>query len=519
MQPELPSQLEAEPPPNTLGTPLGTILEGRLHPLTLALGLISSLRKLIIPAIPILLFGDKLRWGGIGLFGLLLVGTLATLLIRYFSFRYRIEGNELITREGLIERQERHIPLEQIHEIRIEQSLLQRAFDVVEAVVETAGAEGAEAKLSVLSRAEAERLRAAVAARAAAKKAVVSAQPAARPEREVIRKLSLRDLALHGLTSNHLLSALAILGALWAFADDVLPDSIYQQLGRLLRVAAGEMVRQGLRAALVVAAIGFAAALLVGLVVSVIGSMVKFFNYTLTRHGDELHRSYGLLTRRASSLPRHRIQVLKIEEGMVRRWFGLATLRADISGSKKEGEDDNTGRDVLLPMARRAELDDLLAVFFPQLARDEADWQQVSRLAIRRGTMRGLIVLALIAGLICANLQSLAGLWLFLLTPLLYWINVKSYRVFGYALGTQYFRTRQGWLGRATHVVPIEKSQVIVVRQSPFDRRLNLATLSVDTAGQSYTGGSPSIGNLPVDEAMIVARTLAHKATQAGPKF
>jgi putative membrane protein len=279
------------------------------------------------------------------------------------------------------------------------------------------------------------------------------------------------------------------------------------------------MVRQGLRAALIVAAIGFAAALLVGLVVSVIGSMVKFFNYTLTRQGDELHRSYGLLTRRASSLPRHRLQVLKIEEGMVRRWCGLATLRADISGSKKEGEDDNTGRDVLLPMARSNELDDLLAVFFPQLARDAAEWKQVSRLAIRRGTIRGLIVLALIAAVICANAQSLVGLWLFLLTPLLYWINVKSYRVFGYALGTQYFRTRQGWLGRATHIVPVEKSQVIVVRQSPFDRRWNLATLSVDTAGQSYTGGSPSIGNLPVAEAMTLARTLAHKAAQAGPKF
>jgi putative membrane protein len=496
------------------------LLEGRLHPLTLVLGLITSLRSLIIPAIPILLLGNKFRWGGIGLFGLLLIGTAVTLLIRYFCFSYRIQGRELITREGLLERKERHIPLEQIHEIRIEQNVLHRVFDVVEAVIETAGAEGAEAKLSVLSRAEAERLRAAVAARSAAKKLKAEEAATTPPhEREVIRKLSIRDLVLHGLTSNHLLSALAILGAIWAFADDVLPDSIYAKLGEWLRVTAGEMFRQGLRAALLLLAAGLAGAMIVGLVVSVIGSVVKFFNYTLTRHGDELHRSYGLLTRRASSLPRHRLQVLKVEEGMIRRWFGLATLRADISGSKKEDSDDNKGRDVLLPIVQHDELDGLLAVFFPTLASEGSDWKKVSPLAIRRGTKVGVILLVLFTIAISAALRSGWGLLLLLFAPLVYWLNVKSYEKFGYALGAQFFRTRQGVLGRATHIVPIEKSQVIVVRQSPFDRRLNLATLSVDTAGQSYTGGSPSISNLPLDEAMQVARKLAQEASKAGAKF
>jgi len=501
--------------------PTAPLLEGRLHPLTLVLGLITSLRGLIIPAIPILLFGNKFRWGGIGLFGLLLIGTAVTLLIRYFSFSYRIQGRELVTREGLIERKERHIPLDQIHEIRIEQNLLQRVFDVVEAVIETAGAEGAEAKLSVLSRTEAERLRQAVAARSAAKKAASSEFPS-RPEtneREVIRKLGIRDLVLHGLTSNHLLSALAILGAIWAFADDVLPNSIYERMGQFLKVTAGEMFRQGLRAALLVLAVGLAGVMIVGLIVSVIGSVVKFFNYTLTRQGDELHRSYGLLTRRASSLPRHRIQVLKVEEGMIRRWFGLATLRADISGSQKEDSDDNKGRDVLLPIAWRDELDTLLAVFFPNLTGDGGEWKKVSPLAIRRGAKAGLIILGIITIVVIATTKSWWGLGLGLLAPLVYWLNVKSYHIFGYSLGSQYFRTRQGLLGRAMHIVPIEKSQVIVVRQSPFDRRLNLATLSVDTAGQSYTGGSPSISNLPLDEALQVARTLARETSRAGTNF
>jgi putative membrane protein len=455
------------------------------------------------------------------LFIVLALVTLISLLLRYLTFSYRIEGHELITREGIIERQERHIPLEKVQEIRIEQNLLHRAFDVVEAVVETAGAEGAEAKLSVLSRADAERLREAVAAQTASKKTTTDEATATSTttEREIIRKLNIGELALHGLTSNHLLSALAIIGALWAFADDILPDSIYERLGNVLKNTAGQMYRQGWRAALMVIMGGLVIVLLIGLIVSVVGSIVKFFNFTLARQGDNLYRNYGLLTRRASSLPRRRIQVLKIEQGMIRRWFDLATLRADISGSKKEDEDDNAGRDVLMPIVKKAELEELLSVFFPTLSSEPTTWKQVSRLAIRRGTTVGTVILLLIAVVLCANLRSFAGLWLMLLTPLLYWINVKSYRNFGYVLGARFFRTRSGWLGRETHIVPIEKSQVIVVRQSPFDRRLNLATLRIDTAGQAYTGGSPSISNLPVDEALAVARTLAQEASKAGAKF
>lgn len=508
-------------PPAPKSSITETFLEGRLHPLTLALGLIGSLRKLIIPSIPILIIGNKMRWGGIGLIGLMLIGTVVTLLLRYFSFRYSIQGRDLVTSEGIIGRKERHIPLEQIHEIRIEQNVLQRVFDVVEAVVETAGGEGAEAKLSVLSRSDAENLRSAVASRSAHKNISTLAQPEniqARPE-SIIRKLDLRDLILHGLTSNHFLSALAIFGALWAFVNEVLPNTVFQYIAKYLKVAVGEMAHQGLQGAILIASVAFIVAMVVGLLVSVVGSVVLFFDYTLSRRAGELYRSYGLLTRRASSVPQRRIQVLKIEETMIRRWFGLATIRADVSGSKKEHEDDNKGRDVMLPIAMRDELPELLTEFFPQLAHDEVKWKNVSPLAIRRHTIVSTVFILLIVGGIFAATKSLFSLVFLLFIPLVYWLNVKSYREFGYALGTQFFRTRKGWLGRALHIVPLEKSQVIVVRQSPFERRLGLATLSIDTAGQSYAGGSPRIGNLPLDEAMNLARTLAQKAAQAGPEF
>jgi putative membrane protein len=387
---------------------------------------------------------------------------------------------------------------------------------VVDATVETGGGEGAEAKLSVLSREEAERLRRAVFERVAVSKANAAQQlhPAdAAPTDVVIRKLGLKDLALAGITSNHLLSGLALAGALWNFADDIIPDRFYRRVANYVYQNSDRFLVRDPKQALLVAGGGLLAVLVIGAIISVAGTILLFYGFTFSRRGDDLHRRYGLLTRRASSLPRRRIQVLEIEEKLLRRAFGLATLRADTSGSHREGEDDNEGRDVLLPIARRDEVDRLLPVFFPDFDEDRAEWRRASGLAIWRGAIKWGIVCLVFAVAVFAVRRNALALLPMALVPLGWLANAASFRHLGYALGQQYLQTRRGWLGRSTHIVPINKVQAVEVRQSPIDKRLGLASLRVDTAGQAYTEGGPKIENLPIEEANAIARALAQRAS------
>jgi putative membrane protein len=525
----MPSEIPDHAPPNltpsvapassaTAGIFTQPVFAGRLHPLTIAFGLLKAGRG-IVPLIPLLLFGNKKL--GFGLLALTVVGTVATTLIRYFSFSVRIEGDELITQEGLLERKQRSIPLTRIQEIRVEQGVLHRLFNVAEAKIETGSGAGAEASLSVLARAEIERLRQAVFARAAqikAEAAPANAEPinAPQPEAITIRQLSFTDLLLIGLTTNHLLSALVLLGALWNFADDVLPASIYGQAGKFISRHITRISAQDAATAAAIAVAGLLLSLLalflIGVLFSTIGAFVLFYGFTLSARGEDLQRRYGLFTQRASSLPRRRIQTLKIEEKLLRRWLGLAALRADTSGSRRDDKDDNTGRDTLLPLARRAEIEDLLPRIFPDFHADEMEWRRVSPLAVRRGFNKGAIVCMLLAIVSFIVQRSLLAAWPLLLLPLIYFISRANYRSLGYALSEHHLRTRRGWLGRATHIVPLNKIQAVEIRQSPFERRWGLATLSVDTAGQAYTGGGPQINNLPLPVARALAEVLAHRA-------
>jgi len=498
-----------------------SVFEGRLHPLTIAFSLLKAARG-IIPAMSLLFFGNKVY--GFMLLMAVVASTVATALARYFSFTYRIEGNELITQHGILERKQRSIPLERIQEIRVEQGVLHRVFDVVDAKIETGGGGGVEASLSVLSRSEVERLRRAVFERAARIRSDAGAgrgeeRVAAAPGRVIIRRLGLKDLVLIGLTTNHLISALALAGAIWNFAEDLLQDSFYKRAQETLYRESSRFFMRDAAPAVALALAVALAVILIGMIFSTAVAIIRFYGFTLSLSGEDIHRRYGLLTRRSSSLPRRRIQVLKIEEKLFRRLFGLATLRADTSGGQRDNEDDDSGRDVLLPITRRRAVDPLLTIFFPDFdagpteGAGGVEWRRVSRLAVRRGAIRGAVVCALAAAILFVANWRIAALWPLALLPLVYFISVANYRNLGYTLSGRYFCARRGWAGRSTHVVPIDKIQAVEVRQSPLDRRLGLATLSVDTAGQAYTGGGPQINNLPIDEAREIACALAHRAS------
>lgn len=493
----------------------GPIAAGHLHPLALVFDLTRLARGFLLPAIPLLLFSRRSSWGVMLI--LLAAFALGRAVVRYLSFTYRVEGGELITREGLIGRTERHIRFERIQEVRIEQSLMHRIFNVVEAKVETGGGGGPEATFTVLARRDAEALKAAVKGSPSglpvdsSSDLPIAAADGLVSEREVLRRLSIRDLVLAGLTSNHLVSVFVFIGALWALLDDLLPEDVYQRLDEAIRLVAGRAAGQDLRTAVVIAVITFSAILLTGMVLSVLGSIVLFYDFTLARRGEDLERSYGLLTRRSSTLPRRRIQTLAIEEGWLRRLAGLASVRVEtVSSRSEDNAEQREGRDLLLPVVPRRSVDEIIPAVFPDV--DENEWRRVSPLAVRRGLKKVAIAALLVSIALFVVAKSWAAFAALLLIPLAYPVLKRQYEHLGYSRGELYFHARRGWLGRLRQIVPVRKVQAVEIRQSPFDRRLGLATVAVDTAGQSAARGGPYVRHLPQSEAEALARDLAHHA-------
>lgn len=495
----------SDPPPLPAAAPT-VLAAGHLHPAVLLLRLLETVRQTAVPLLLGVVVHRSFLIVALGLFLL----QLGYALVRYLTFQYVLTTDELITREGILSRQERRLPTNRIQDIGIESTLLRRLLGLGIVVVETASGKGAEARLDSLSRPAAEHLREVLLAARQAVQPGASAPgaEAGAPAEWLVHRTDAGLLLVRGLTDLRLSAIVLALLAAWELAD---------QLGLGGSVAA--LVSAGidwLRGFPPPVLLGIALALLLlllgsGLTTSAIASVVMFHGFVLTLRGNVLQRRYGLLTTRQKSLPLARVQRVLIEQNWMRRWFGFAVVRADSAGS---GMDDAAevkgGWDVVVPMLRQQQLPPLLPVLLPGFDFAALRLGSVSPRVVMRIGIKGALLVALALAVLlpwqgAIGLLALSGLPLGFCIGWLYWRN------FGYARGGQHLLLRWGVLGRYQSIVPLAKVQSVIVRAGPLQRSLGLAELTVYVAG-----GSPTrLGDLPRRDAELMAGGLAAAAAIA----
>jgi len=103
--------------------------------------------------------------------------------------------------------------------------------------------------------------------------------------------------------------------------------------------------------------------------------------------------------------------------------------------------------------------------------------------------------------------------WGFGLTPLLALWAYLQYRNHGYDVRGDGLFVRRGVIARYTWVLPTKKHHVFYTTASLFQRRLNLKTLFVDTAGAAAFA-YPEVIDLPAGEADTVMHRLHDRFRQ-----
>lgn len=490
------------------------LAKGHLHPAVLLLRLLDALRQ---TAFPVLIGVAIERWFLV-LAAVLFLLQLGYAVARYLTLEYTLTTDELRVREGILERQERRIPLDRIQDLGFESTILRRALGLVVIMVETASGRGVEARLDALSRADADHLRdvllaarrdrtnAPAAATAGGSEAVAAAPP---PEPEwLVHRSSYGELLLRGVTDLRLggflltgFAAIQLLDQLGMAARIAgFVDNVHEWLARFSPLVIGAILL-----ALVLVVIGF------GVVTATLGNLVQFHGFVLVLRGNVLQRRYGLLTTRQKTLPRARIQRVTLEQPWLRRLLGYAVVKADSAGgSRMQGEDTTGGWDVVVPLTRLVAADALLPALLPGIEQQNFGWRRGSRRLIVRTTLQGVVLAAILVPAFWTAWGTWALLGL-LLVPLWALLGVLAWQNLGFALGGPFLALRHGIVGRYLAYVPTTKVQAVVVRQSPFSQLLGLADLTVYVAG-----GSPTrLPDLTLGDAKQLALEIAEHAAVA----
>jgi putative membrane protein len=348
--------------------------------------------------------------------------------------------------------------------VEVEAPALHRLFGLVKVRIDAAAGalSGSDEELVVdgVSHAEGDRLRASVLAHRATTAAADATAVRTEPVEEEITRFDLRWLRYAPLVGSYLAVPLAAVGALFRLLDE-LPRRFRPRFDDALVTDPGVVA---------LVAVGAVAVLVIG---SVVGAAAVNWKFRLVRRGGSLVAVRGLITRRHTELEIDRIRGGTLTEGLGMRVVGAARTSALVTGL---GEATRRGQ--LLPLGPRSEAERLLH----RLADDPGPLRRHPGTARRRRLVR-----ATLPGL----LVTATGLWLgavgqtwavlaagLVLTGLGVPLGLGRYGSLGHAAGPRSFSVRAGWLVREQAV--LERRAVVgwQVRQSFFQRRAGLATVT-----------------------------------------
>jgi len=485
----------------------------RLHPASLIFSIGSAAKALLLPGFVFWYFsrGSSIQFWMM----LFFVPAVIAALVKYWSFRYRLEAEELIVREGIVTRNERHVPYARIQNIDLVQNPLHRLLRVAEVRLETAGGEKPEAIMRVLSIEAIDRLRARVfEGRRGPVGSGVFPQPVEAPAR-LLHSLAPRDLLLFGVISNKgMVVVAAMMGLLWQFDFiDKLEDRISPELLDRLRLEQNQLGADNLLAAFAWGIAAVLALLFLMRLLSVAWAFLKFYGFRLHRRGDDLRAERGLLTRISKTIPRHRIQVLATREGPLHRLFGRSSVQVQTAGSSRSEEGQSSGRLWLAPLIAKSEVNELLGEVLPDIPVAEIDWRPISpRAWVRIFRLSLFFLVAILAGSF-----TIVGWWAVLPTLVfgaLAYLNARLYaRYAAYAIVPGAVLHRSGWWVRRMRVVRFNKIQSVERTESPFDRRNAMASIRVDVAGAGPIGQGVYVRFI---DAAAATGLLARLGTEAG---
>jgi putative membrane protein len=344
--------------------------------------------------------------------------------VSWRAMRYRLTATELQVDSGVLTRRQRRVPLARLQSVDVVRPFLARVLGLAELRLEVAGGGDTEAPLSYLSETDAQRLRARLLELAAGRQDRAHVADGA-------AGVEPPELPLAAVPTGPLVAS-ALLGA-----------PVWTVLVLVVLLTATALVDTG-----ALAAVG------VGFVPLVLGAVTSAGRRVLVEHGfrlaespDGLRIRHGLLETRSATIPPDRVQLVRVREPVLWRPFGWVRVEVDVAGYGAGGDEQLT-TSALLPVAPKP------------------------------------LAVALVARVLGGALPPLVAP----APPRARWRAPLQHPRLRLGLDARHLVSSYGVVTTTLDVVPLRKVQSLRLHQGPLQRRLRLASLSVDTAGRRIPG-------------------------------
>lgn len=407
-------------------------------------------------------------------------------VLKYWFFQFTISPTGIAIRSGVLDRTYTDLPFERIQNVKFDQPFYFRFHDMLVVTLDTAGSAKQEARFAGVSREYAETLKHTVLQARKRQHADVSAGSetpidSAQPETadRVINRRSIKDLILHGITNNRVWILLGASAPFYEQGTDWVITQMTALRPHIEQWFGSEAVTfwyVGVMTALV--AFGL---LIIMALLSVGGSILMFYGYTLSKRDDKYIRRSGLINRQEVSMKHSRIQVFRMQQDWLDRLLKRVNLyfEQNVTGNQYQPEMKSANK-LLVPSVTVAEAEALAEdVFEGQRARS----MQYTGAHIRYfWRLMFIVVTPLTTGVAAITIGILGSYGVLLTLAFLgcaSFVAKACWKRWGLAHDSDYIYLRKGAFGVDYWCFPRNKLQQVALRQNIFMQKRQLVSLEM----------------------------------------
>lgn len=417
----------------------------------------------------------------------LIIAIISYLQYLFFTFHIDEENGEFVIQKGVLNKTRITIQLHKIQQVNINQSLIQRIVGVHKLEIDTAGSDKKEASISAISHELATILKERLINHSQLEAFENSEKAMDEVTSSSFIKIGLLSLIKIGFTSNYIKSFALI----FVFFTTILEN--LQQLNT--EVIDEDKVTNYLDTLPIIYSFLLVVGFFIGLilVVNLVRTILKYFDFTIQKSKQAIILSYGLLSTKNTLLNPNKVQKIKITQNYFQKKLDVTTIGIHQASSDVEKVKEKDQIEV--PGCTENERDAILKLLLGQLPQKGKmylpNWR---KLAVNSFFF---LLLPIVITLFLNQITEFVTWkeWILytsiftVFTSILLWYSFKNYRLF---VSNEFVIKQNGAWDIDTTFIEHYKIQAIETQQFFWQKATNIGSVTLSTAGGtvSFTTGN-----------------------------
>ncbi|MDB5191100.1 MAG: hypothetical protein JWQ96_663, partial [Segetibacter sp.] len=293
-------------------------------------------------------------------------------------------------------------------------------------------------------------------------------------ETATVYKLSAADLIKLSLSANHLEAFLILLAVSMNLVDDLRKAFNFDGKGLLEKYA--DSIKQQM---VLVVTVMLLLVAVISVLFSVVRTVLRYFDFTLTDINRSWKISFGLLNLQQKIIPYNKIQVFSWHTNWLRRRINFWLLDVQTIGHLKTKERQRSK----IPLTSKEAAVALAGAYQQTKVFDPAGGEQIHQSFWQRQILFIGVPFTVITTATIAILAGWQSLWAMLLLPYFVWYFYTWYKNFRWKANQEGLQTYRGVWGRRFTLIVWSKVQQVKMTQSPYQLSHQLASITFITAG------------------------------------